>query len=345
MTKGKNIKSSDFSAAFYEVFDEEEKLLKKYLPPNRKYFFTWKTIQEAVSAKIAAPAPIISIRTQSKIPFRWADYLNAIITRSTGYDHISDYIKKTGAPIKCAYLPDYAARAVAEHSLMMWTYLLRKTSHQVNAFKKFHRDGLTGKELRGRKISVVGVGRIGSQIVDIAVSLGMDVCGVDILPRDEIKKKYHLVYLPLLKAVKRAEILVAALPFTKLTEGMLNYRILSQMPRNSIFINVGRGEVSSSVNILKLLEEGHLSGVGLDVYNREKELASVLRDGLSPKKLSSSDREEIEAILKILSHHPSILTPHNAFNTEESVERKSQKTADNLKEFFRNKKFQTPIPF
>ena len=72
--------------------EEEEIELRKVLPAEYDYFFTWKTIQE--SGHIMPPADIISTRTQSAIPLSWADRLKGIITRSTGYDHISAYLEE-----------------------------------------------------------------------------------------------------------------------------------------------------------------------------------------------------------------------------------------------------------
>ncbi len=330
-----------FSAVFYEAFEEEEKILRKVLPKEYEYLFTWKTIQE--SGHKAPPAKVISTRTQSKFPMEWADSLNAIITRSTGYDHVTEYLTQTGARISAAYLPEYAARPVAEQALMMWTALLRNLTLQRKSFETFHRDGLTGREIRNRRITVIGVGHIGEEIVDIAHGLKMKILGVDIKPRSEMKKQYGLKYVSLKEGLTNADIAACALPLTELTRGMLNYKTLKLMPYNSIFINVGRGEVSPSQDLLKLLNEGILGGIGLDVYDFEKELASVLRDGANLSKLKPEARKSVSATLKLMKGRNVILTPHNAFNTEESVERKSLRTAENLAAYFKTGRFLTPI--
>ena len=330
-----------FSAVFYEAFEEEEKILRKVLPKEYKYLFTWKTIQE--SGHKAPPAKVISTRTQSKFPMEWAGSLSAIISRSTGYDHVASYLIQANSNISAAYLPEYAARPVAEQALMMWTALLRNFTLQKKSFETFHRDGLTGREIRNCRITVIGVGRIGGEIVDIAHGLKMKILGVDIKPRTEMKKQYGLKYVSLLEGLKNADVAVCALPFTEITRGMLNYKTLKVMPGNSIFINVGRGEVSPSEDLLKLLNEGILSGIGLDVYDFEKELASVLRDGTALSKLKPEARKSVAAVLKLMKYQNAILTPHNAFNTEESVERKSRRTAENLAAYLKTGKFLTPL--
>lgn len=331
-----------YDAVFYEAFEEEEKVLREKLPASKRYFFTWKTIQE--SGHETPPGPVISTRTQSFFPPEWADKIEAIITRSTGYDHVEAYLKQTAARhISAAYLPDYAARAVAEQALMMWTALLRNLNMQTAAFKTFHRDGLTGREIKGRRIAVLGVGRIGSQIVDIAHGLGMNIVGIDINPREELKNRYDLHYEDIETALSSAEIAVCALPLTEKTRNMLNYKMLSLMPSGSIFINIARGEISPASDLLKLLKENKLAGIGLDVYDYEKELVSVLRAGKKAADLKGDSAESVNAVMELQKSDKVILTPHNAFNTLESVERKSIRTAENLDRYFRTGTFLTPV--
>ncbi len=328
----------NYCAAFFEAFEEEAEELRKVLPAGYDYFFTRKTIQE--SGEDAPPAPIISVRTQSKIPSGWKDNLRAVITRSTGFDHISAYFAENSIDIPAAYLPDYAGRAVAEQAMLLWTALLRKLPLQQKAFNTFYRDNLTGSEIQNRTITVLGVGRIGSQIADIAVALKMNVLGVDIAPEDIAGLKY----VSMENGIKEADILVCALPLTDITCGLLDYSKLCELRRGSIFVNIARGEIAPSEVLLRLLEEGILSGVGLDVYDYEKELASVLRDGKSIDDIKNNKAEfSVSATLAMVERNDVIMTPHNAFNTLESVRRKSLHTAQNLENFLKTGKFITAV--
>jgi len=326
-----------YDVVFYEAFEEEEKALRKFLPQGKQYLFTWKTIQE--SGHKTPQSKVISVRTQSKFPLEWASLLEGIITRSTGYDHVTAYLEATGAKLKAAYLPDYAARAVAEQAMLLWSACLRRLKVQQECFGSFHRDGLTGREIKGRSIAVAGVGRIGSQIVDIARGLGMKPIGIDIKPKPGLK----LDYMSFEKAFPIADVIVCALPLTHETKGLLGRKTLSKAKRGSIFINIARGEISPSEDLLEMLEDGQLSGVGLDVYDHEKEVAAILRDDSSIESVPDEARKGVEAVLKLMRHPQAILTPHNAFNTEESVERKSQHTALNLELYFSKGDFLTPL--
>lgn len=327
---------------FYESFAEEERELRQALGEEIAAGFTPLTIQE--SGDQVPPAPVISIRTQSQIPLAWAPKLRGIISRATGYDHLLAYRRATGIAVPAACLPDYAARSVAEQAMLLWTALLRRLPEQQQALAKFARDGLTGRELRGRRLTVVGVGRIGGEIVAIGRALGMMVAGVDLVEREELIAAHGLKYLTLAEGLTRAEVLAIALPLTELTGGLLNYSALQALPTGAVLVNVGRGEVAPTADLLRLLDEGVVGGLGLDVYEYEAELAAVLRDGVDPAVLASPARASVAAALRLREHPRVILTPHNAFNTAEAVMRKSQQAVANLRHLLATGVFLTPLP-
>jgi D-lactate dehydrogenase len=331
----------EYEAAFYEAFEEEELELKHLLPSGHKYFFTWKTIQE--SGHKEPVAKVISTRTQSAFPPAWAGKIDGIITRSTGYDHVSAYIKDHAKGLKAAYLPDYAARAVAEQAMILWSSCLRNLKLQMDCFPRFHRDGLTGREILQKTILVAGVGRIGSEIVDIAHGLRMRVLGVDLVRNEALAKRTGMEYCSFEEGVPQADIIACALPLTELTNGLFGGKLLSKVKKGCVFVNVSRGEISPSETLLELLDKGQLYGVGLDVYDQEKGLVSVLRDGAKCESLPGKVSTSVAATLKLMNHQKAILLPHNAFNTEESVRRKSLRTAENLAEYFKTGNFLTPV--
>lgn len=332
----------DFNVAFFEAFDEEAELLKGFAPADIECFYTAETIQE--SGYQSPPAEILSIRTQSTIPPAWAAKLRAIVTRSTGYDHVAAYLRTTGVALPAAHLPQYCARAVAEQALMMLLTLSRKVRLQTACFESFHRDGLTGRELFGRTMTVVGVGNIGGEMARIGTGLGMTVLGVDIVERDEMRGLADFSYAPLASALRTSGVVVSALPLTEITRGMLDKNLLANLPRGAVFVNVSRGEVSPPADLLELLRAGHLGGVGLDVFDYETDLASVLRDGKSVASLAPESRRQVAAVIALKDRPDTILTPHNAFNTIEAVERKARQTFENIVHFIEKGEFLTPLP-
>jgi len=306
---------------FFEAFEEEQAALKKYNADKFSAGYTWKTIQEYGASD--PPAEIISVRTQSQIPIEWAGKIKAILTRSTGFDHLTAYQQETGASkLKCGYLPLYCNRAVAEQALTLWMALLRKLPRQVSHFQSFKRDGITGRETCGRNLLVVGVGNIGSEIVKIGQGLGMNVQTVD--PQEKFDFVNYTTYEA---AAPQADIIVAAMDLNPSSEAFFDYEKLKQAKSGAIFINIARGELSPLGGLLKLLEENHLSALGMDVYENEKLIGPAMRGEIS------ADTPQLQALKKLAQLDNVIFTPHNAFNTAEAVEKKSEQSIQQLAEF------------
>ncbi len=316
---------------FFEAFTEEAEAIKRFLPEHINAGFSWKTIQEYGESD--PPARIISLRTQSIIPAQWSQKLHGILTRSTGYDHLVCYRQTTGTTAACGYLPLYCHRAVAEQALLLWMALLRRLPRQRESFASFHRDGLTGAEAGGKTLLVVGVGNIGSEIAKIGQGLGMTVLGVD------LEHKHDSVdYVTLEEGLPRADVIVCAMNLTQDNPGYFNCKTFAQTRRGVLFVNVARGELSPAQDLSQALESGQLGGLGLDVYNQESELAVSLRSGVT------SPNREVQAILALAKHSDVIFTPHNAFNTRESVQRKAEQSVQQVENLLQHQAFLWPIP-
>jgi D-lactate dehydrogenase len=320
-----------YDVFFYEAFEEEVQALKSGIQNKINVGYSWKTIQEA--AEELPPATLISIRTQSQVPASWAGSLKGILTRSTGYEHLLKYKNEVESSTLFGYLPLYCNRAVAEQACMLWLSLLRKLNLQIKQFKDFNRDGLTGLECENKTLLVVGVGNIGSEVVKIGEGMGMEVLGVDIVRRFEQVK-----YVSIKDAISKADIIVCAMNLTKENVAYFNYDRLKKAKKGAIFINIARGEMSPSGDLLKLIEEQHLGGVGMDVFDQEAELATLLREG------KRSFPADIQATMTLANKNNVIFTPHNAFNTRESVQRKSQQSIQQIENFLNKGQFIWPIP-
>ncbi len=316
---------------FYEAFEEEEQALKSYLPDTVSAGFSWKTIQE--KGDNDPPAKVISIRTQSQIPIKWASQLSGILSRSTGYDHLVKYLKQIDRKIALSYLPLYCSRAVAEHAMLLWMSLLRKLPRQIKQFQTFDRDGLTGIECQEKKLLIVGVGNIGSEIAKIGQGLAMEVMGVDL-----VEKFSFVNYYSIHEVLPKADIIVCAMNLTDQNVNYFNYDFLRKTKTGVIFINIARGEMSPAQDLQKLLDEGHLGGLGMDVYSEESELGVALRS------TSASQSKEIQPIVELSKRENVIFTPHNAFNTAEAVARKAEQSIEQICTFLNTNRFIWPLP-
>ena len=312
---------------FYEVFEEEATDLRSMLGNRFSYQLTGQTIQEAGHAE--PPARLISIRTQSTIPPAWAPMLSAVLSRSTGYDHLIAYRSQVRHCPALGYLEEYATRAVAEHAILLAMTLLRKLPQQVLQFSAFNRDGLTGRECTGRNLLVVGVGRIGGEVTRLGQALGFNVRGVDIVPG-----KANVEYVSREEGLRWADVVICAMNLTDENAGYFSRKTLRLAKHGVLFVNIARGEHAPLEDLVSLLEEGHIGGVGLDVFEEEGPLAATLRSEAQGDSLASVGH------VRRLLHFPNvILTPHNAFNTEEAVQRKAKMSFDQIETFLRSGRF------
>jgi D-lactate dehydrogenase len=316
---------------FYEAFEEEARELRRLMPPEVRAGYTDATIQE--SGHAAPPARLISVRTQSQLPPAWAGHLGAILSRSTGYDHLAAYARATGTTAELGSLPLYCHRAVAEQAVLLWLALLRRLPRQERQFRQFHRDGITGAECQGRTLLVVGVGNIGHQVCRLGEALDMRVLGVDIDPGHA-----DVEYVDFEAALPQADVLVCAMNLTEKNRGYFNADVWRRAKHGAVFVNVSRGELSPSTALVEALEAGRLGGVALDVYDHESELAAALR-----MQRPSSD-PEVRAAQQLAERDDAICTPHNAFNTVEAVHRKSEHSVRQIVAWMETGRFLWPAP-
>ncbi len=311
---------------FYEAFAEEADALRRLLPSTISCEYTWKTIQE--TGHTAPVSTIVSIRTQSVVPSDWADRIGGVLSRSTGYDHLKAFRSRVSQAVPCGYLEEYATRAVAEHAIMMAMALLRRLPIQQEQFPRFERDGLTGLECLGRRLLVVGVGRIGSEIVKLGQAIGMEVRGVDIVERHK-----DVTYVERGEGLRWADVIVCAMNLTHENRGYFSADRFGLTRPGVVFINVARGEHSPLEDLRKVLHSGHLGGLGLDVFDDEPSVAGALRDPSSPRSPGA------DLVREFLTHPNVLCTPHNAFNTLEAVERKAAFTVTQIQHVLKHGDF------
>jgi len=194
----------------------------------------------------------------------------------------------------------------------------------MKQFSGFERDGLSGFECKGKTAVVVGVGNVGYEMVKIARGLEMKVFGVDI---DE--KHSNVKYLPIGEAIEVADVIFCAMNLTGENHSYFNYNLLSKAKPGVFFVNIARGEMSPSGDLLKLIDEGYLGGLALDVYENEAFLAENLRCG------GKAGGQGVSEILRLAELPNVILTPHNAFNTLESTERKAKQSIQQVNSFLK----------
>jgi D-lactate dehydrogenase len=259
--------------------------------------------------------------------------LKLIATRSTGYDHI-DLGHCAARGITVCNVPDYGDHTVAEHAFAL---LLAVSRHLVDAVERTRRGnfstaGLRGFDLRGRTLGVIGTGRIGRRAIGIAKGFGMEILACDARPDEEAARSLGFQYVAFEEVLAEADVLTLHVPATPETRHLLTDQAFAVMKPGTVLINTARGNVVDVAALVRALADGRLAAAGLDVLPEEpliREEAQIFRAG-------GQQPQDLRALVAnhVLLRFPNVLvTPHNAYNTEDAVRRIIETTLGNIEAF------------
>lgn len=320
---------------FFEVASWERDLLRESFPEAL-------LIEEKLTidnVKNFSDAEVISTFVYSQVTKEVIDNLpnlKFIATRSTGFDHIDvEHCREKN--ILVANVPEYGSRTVAEHTFALILTLTRKIYQSINQGKifDFNHENIRGVDLFGKTIGVIGTGKIGIEVIKIAKGFGMNVLAFNRTKKEELAKSLGFFYVDLETLLKKSDVVSLHLPYTKETHHLINKQNIELFKKGSFLINTARGGLVETEALVLALEKGILAGIGLDVLEGEKEIMDEI------EVLTSSYKKDIDLKTLVLDHvlvnHPKvIITPHNAFNTKEALERITKTTIENIKAFLNN---------
>lgn len=261
--------------------------------------------------------------------------LRMIATRSTGYDHIDlDYCRAHA--IAVCNVPSYGDATVAEHAFAL---LLALSRHLVEAVERtrrgaFAQDGLRGFDLRGRRLGVIGTGRIGRRVVEIANGFGMEVVAFDRQPDEAAAARLGFRYADFATVLAEADVITLHVPGTPGGPHLISDREFAAMKDGAVLINTARGSVVDVAALVRALKAGKLRAAGLDVLPQEP----LLKDEAEIFRSDRHSEPELRTLLasNVLLQFPNVLvTPHNAYNTEDAVRRIVATTLANIEAFAR----------
>jgi D-lactate dehydrogenase len=258
--------------------------------------------------------------------------LKYITTRSTGFDHIDiEYCKARG--IQVSNVPEYGSNTVAEHTFALILSLTRRIYQSVNMARTFetNHDSIKGIDLAGKTMGIIGLGKIGQHVARIAKGFEMKIVAYNRSQDEAFAKQYDLTYLPLEDVMKQSDVISIHLPLNDQTHYTINKGNLSLFKKGVFLINTARGGLIETQAIVQGLEEGIFEGVGLDVLEEEVGLSEEIQ--LLSNKYTKTDYKTL-ILEHILMNHPKvIITPHNAFNSRESLMRILDTTFQNISSF------------
>lgn len=329
---------------FFETKNWEKEYLEKEMGNlGLKYEFYTESLTEE-NADIAKDSEIISTFIYSRINEKVLNKLEnvkLITTRSTGYDHINVEKCKERGVVVCN-VPGYGTETVAEHTIALMLAISRKIVESFERTRKgiFSTNGLTGFELKGKTLGIIGAGRIGRRVAEIAKSFGMKILAYDVYKNEEESKRIGYEYVDLETLLRESDIISLHANLTKDNYHILDKNAFSKMKNGVIIINTARGELIDTKALIECIRNGKVRYAGLDVIEGERNIREELqvlyenvieKDELK-KMLAAHILVEMEDRLNNV-----LITPHNAFNSSEVLNRILEITVENIKMFLENK--------
>jgi len=316
--------------------EEWEKLTFDSLTGDHEVVFVEQPLTEE-NAPDYADAEIISVFVKSQVTAEALEALpdlKAIATRSTGFDHIDRSVCDERG-IRIAYVPSYGDNTVASHTIGLLLNIAHRISDGIDRTRKgeFSNAGLQGFDVRGKRIGVIGAsGNIGRHVVTMAKGLGMEVLGFDVAEDPDFAEEAGFAYVSMDELLERSEVVTIHVPQNEKTKNLIDDGAFSKMREGVVFLNTSRGGVVDERALLKAIGDDKVSAAGLDVLGAEptiREEAELLRCAVEDED-QWGDLLANETLLRLRNVY---VTPHNAFNTREAVQRILDVTLENLEGF------------
>jgi D-3-phosphoglycerate dehydrogenase / 2-oxoglutarate reductase len=231
--------------------------------------------------KVAGDYEAFIVRSRTKIDrqvLEKATRLRLVARPGTGLDNVDvDYARSRGVSVVNS--PESLVEGVAEHVVLLMLALSRKLVQADNGTKagKWEKNSLMGKELKGKVLGVVGMGRIGRRIAEIARTLGMSVLFYDVITiPPEVVSELGAKVVALDELFSAADYVTLHVPMTPDTVHMVGASRLAHMKPTAFLINTSRGGVIDEDALAAVLREGRLGGAALDVFEKEPPSGAIL---------------------------------------------------------------------
>jgi D-lactate dehydrogenase len=326
---------------FYSVSADEEARFTELLQGTDQ---TYELKREALSLQHSnADAVVISIFASDSVTAEVMDSmpnLKLIATRTTGYDHI-DLAAAKERDIIVVNVPAYGEETVAEFAFALLLTLSRKIREATAAVATAEVDNSTlrGFDLSGKTFGVVGCGRIGQHAARIAKGFGMNVVAYDPFPNQEKAQEIGFNFVELPELMQQSDIISVHAPLTKDNHHLINADMLGHTKPTAVLVNTARGELIDTTAVVQALGHKKLAGAALDVLEFESLLQRDKVVAASGQQVSADEAQAVLDILSLKSMPQVLLTPHNAFNTLEAVDRIRVTTIQNITDYLKG---QTP---
>ncbi len=243
-----------------------------------------------------------------------------IALRCAGYNNVD--VRYCYKKIHIVHVPAYSPYAVAEHAMAMLLTSIRRIHKAYIRTKDFNfsLSGLTGFDLHGKTVGIIGTGRIGGVFADICKGFSMNVLAFDKYPSQD-----DLEYTDMDTLLKNSDIISLHCPLNKESYHIIDSLAIEKMKKGVVIINTSRGALVDAVALLDGIKSRKVGAACLDVYEEESDI--FFED-------FSGHIIDDDILARLISMPNVIVTSHQAFLTEEALTNIAETTVSNINEFF-----------
>lgn len=325
--------------AFFDTKDYDKKLFDEY---NKNYGYEITYLESKLNSETAPLAKgydaicifVNDIVDEKTIKILKDCGVKLIALRCAGFNNVD--MKHMDKDIKVVRVPAYSPYAVAEHAAALLLTLDRKIYKAYQRTRKYNftLNGLLGFDIHGKTVGVVGTGKIGTCFIDIMKGFGTNIIAYDVYPNEELAKEKGFKYVTLDELYKKSDIISLHCPLTEDNTKMINKDTIQKMKKGVVIINTSRGKLIDTEDLIYELEQEHIGGLGLDVYEDEEEffLNDMSNSYIRDKDLST-----------LLTMPNVVVTSHQAFFTKEALNKIASDTCENIKAIFENGKCENEV--
>ena len=317
--------------AFFSTQPYDKEYFERYNTQHKIIFFEARLNEQTVNLATGCDAVCAFVNDQlngTVIDSLKEMGIKIIAQRCAGFNNV-DVVAARENNIAVVRVPAYSPHAVAEHALALIMTLNRKTHKAYNRVREgnFSLDRLTGFDVYGKTVGVIGTGKIGQCFARIIQGLGCNVLAFDIIANKEMEA-IGIKYLPLKEVLQQSDIVSLHCPLTEQTKHLINNGTLDNMKNGAMLINTSRGALVDTKAVITSLKKGKLGYLGIDVYEQEEKL--FFHD-LSENVITD------DVLVRLLGFPNVLITSHQGFLTDEALTQIALVTLQNITDFEEHK--------
>ena len=251
--------------------------------------------------------------------------IKLIALRCAGYNNVD--VQYAYGKVHVVRVPAYSPYAVAEHAMALLLTSIRRIHKAYIRTKDFNfsLEGMTGFDLHGKTVGVIGTGKIGRIFIDICRGFGMNVIAYDKFPAKDL----DIEYVSLDELWERGDIISLHCPLTDENRHMINSSTIARMKKGVVLINTSRGALIDTEALVEGIKDRKIGAACLDVYEEESNI--FFHD-------YSNHIVNDDVLASLISMPNVIVTSHQAFLTKEALSNIADTTLANIREFFSSDK-------